>query len=629
MKFFSPLLFLLVALISSFAQARLARNSEVPLLVKKLLRETHVAADGSSREKWHWVLRVQRPEAREEVGARPIRFYKNFEEVKVLRAGTRTQGQWTEMSLNDLQERAVTDESPGFSSLHEYILSFSDVQEGSEVEFEYEIVTKRALEPNFWGQSFVLDTGAYDELQWKIVSEKPLTSALQDPGGAMKMQVNKNRTQVLLKSVKPFSLALADEDEPYLSNQKSILMMAGFLSDWKSYGVASAKAFEQKAQGALAKKDEQFLGKVKVEKDKARRIQMVLKRISDRFRYFGDWRASEQMYVPRSLDEINRTSFGDCKDFALVAVKMLRSVGLEAKPVWVLNADNPPGSFLYKFPTDNAFNHVIVRVSDGSQVWWVDPTNPAARVHFLADSIAGRDGLVLDEKGSDLQKIRALKAEDYRTSLVAEIWPENVGITQVKVKSDYEGFSPVTSGEQIKLDGAKAFVQENIQRLMPPASLLRVRAEEMTLERESGNLRAYSASAEFENFWVKASTGIGFSPVREEVLERLRALSLEGRAGDIYLGKVYSHREVILLRGYRQLGETNFSCAVRSPWLDFEQKIQDDKRGLLYVSSFALKEPEIRYGAEEKRSVRKLQQDLRSCAGRQILLLQSTASSSR
>lgn len=629
MKILSTCLLLFSVFAVPPAEARLARNSEVPLLVKKLIRETRVAADGSAKEKWHWILRVQRPEAREEVGARPIRFYKNFEEVKILRAGTRTQGRWTEMSLNDLQERAVTDESPGFSSLNEYVLSFSDVQEGSEVEFEYEIVTKRALEPGFWGQSFILDTGAYDDLQWKIISEKPLTSALQDPNGVLKLRTNKNRTQILIKSVKAFSMALADEDEPYLSNQKSIIMMAGFLAGWKDYGVVSARAFEQKAQGSLAKKDQQFLAKVRVEKDKARQVQMVLKRISDRFRYFGDWRATEQMYVPRSLEEINRTAYGDCKDFALVAVKMLRSVGFEAKPVWILNDDNPPSSFLYKFPTDNAFNHVIVRVSDGNQVWWVDPTNPAARVHFLADSIAGREGLVLDEKGSDLQKIRPLKADDYRTSLVAEIWPESVGLTQVKVKSDYEGFSPVSAGEQIKLDGTKAFIQEHIQRLMPPASLVKVRAEELTLERESGNLRGYSASADFENFWVKASTGIGFSPVREEVLERVRALSLDDRAGDIYLGKVYSHREVVLLRGYRQLGETNFSCTVRSPWLDFEQKIQDEKRGLLYMSSFALKEPEIRYGTAEKRLVRKLQQDLRSCAGRQILLLQSVANPSR
>ncbi|MBX3033900.1 MAG: DUF3857 domain-containing protein [Bdellovibrionaceae bacterium] len=610
-------------LLPSLAAARPANFDEVPVLFKNVRRETRVAADGTSRDKWLWHIRLQRQDARESVGSRAIRFYRNFESVRIIKAGSRTEGRWRALTDQDIQERGVTDDNPGFSSLTEMVLNFPDVQEGSEIEFEYEISTRTALEPGFWGQSFVLDSGAYRAFSWSVRAETPLFQALQDPTGAFEVKTASGGRELSFSARKPFSLALADEDDAHLGHHRQVILLASFLSDWKVYGQHSAKEFDKRLEGRLSKGDEDFARSLRKEKDPDRRIQKVLTRMHGKLRYFGDWRASEQMYVPRSLAEITRTLSGDCKDFALVAIKMLKLAGLEAKPVVILNSEESPGDFLYRIPTDNVFNHVIIRVTDGERSWWVDPTNPAARVNFLSDEIAGRPALVLDSAGSSLLPVRAIAPEDYRTLSVAEVIGEKDGVSKVRMATRYEGFNPVAAGEQVKTDGLRSYVEQHVQRLMPQASLLDVKVDDVDMARDTGDLRGYTATAQFENFWVRSSAGPGFSPVREDVIERFRNLPLKDRGGDILLGKVYTYRESFILKGFRLQGETDLDCQVRSPWMDFEQKVVSDRTGLIYQSVFSLKRPELRLNGETLPQARRLQKDLRACAGRQLFLLRA------
>lgn len=76
-------------------------------------------------------------------------------------------------------------------------------------------------------------------------------------------------------------------------------------------------------------------------------------------------------YVPRSIGEIWRTRFGDCKDASRLLTALLRRLGLVACPALVNTAvgwtlDESP-------PHVGAFDHCIVRLSLGGRSWWLDP----------------------------------------------------------------------------------------------------------------------------------------------------------------------------------------------------------------------------------------------------------------
>lgn len=607
------------------AWSRWFTAKDIPLLIKNYERKTTVAADGTAVDRWMLHLRVQRQEAREDVGFRSIRFHRNVEEVKVLTAQTITDGKVKKVSPSDMVERAVTDESPGFSSLHELVISFPDVQVGSEILLTYEIRTTQALEVGFWGQTQPIDPGVYEKFRWIIESEKPLYEAHQDPFDwiAVKTSKRAGRTVVDFQSRKPFSLALADELTPYLGESKKILLLASFLKDWKEYGVASAKAFEDRLKDSFREDDEKFARGLAKVSSPTERMEKILRRLHSRLRYFGDWRASEHMYVPRALSEINRTLSGDCKDFALVAVKLMRLAGLDAVPVWLLNEDIAPSSAVYALPTDSAFNHVIVRVTAGSESWWVDPTNTSARVDFLPDEIAGRPGLILRSTGSELIPIRAVTSQDYRSRIEAEVLGSQNGLTRVRLHLIYEGYSPVAAGEQHRQIGTAVYVEEHVRRLMPMAPLRGLDVEKIEEDPTTGDLRQIVAVAVFENFLVWTGQGSGFIPTREETVDTVRGVRLPGRVGDVYLGKVYSYQERIHLKGLSLQGKGLPRCQVESPWLRFSQNIIDDPSGPVFESRFELLKSELSIDDQTRGPLIKLREDLRECAGRQVLLLKS------
>ncbi len=76
--------------------------------------------------------------------------------------------------------------------------------------------------------------------------------------------------------------------------------------------------------------------------------------------------------IPRSLEDVWRTRYGDCKDKSLILSRALKHVGIDACPALVNtflceNLDIDP-------PRIYAFNHCIVRVKIGDEIRYMDPT---------------------------------------------------------------------------------------------------------------------------------------------------------------------------------------------------------------------------------------------------------------
>jgi hypothetical protein len=107
----------------------------------------------------------------------------------------------------------------------------------------------------------------------------------------------------------------------------------------------------------------------------------------------------ESGYVPRSLEEIWRTRFGDCKDKSRLLSALLQRLGVEACPALV-NTDM--GWDLKGMPAHpRAFDHCIVRARIGGATWWLDGTRAVqggrldrlapARFGWALPLIAGSD----------------------------------------------------------------------------------------------------------------------------------------------------------------------------------------------------------------------------------------------
>lgn len=107
--------------------------------------------------------------------------------------------------------------------------------------------------------------------------------------------------------------------------------------------------------------------------DAEERAAEWLRFVQQKLRYFA-LSFGEGGLMPRELDAIWRTRFGDCKDAAKLYVAGARRLGLDACAALVSTVH---GRALSSFaPSPSVFDHCIVRLSLNGAIFWLDPTMP-------------------------------------------------------------------------------------------------------------------------------------------------------------------------------------------------------------------------------------------------------------
>lgn len=77
-------------------------------------------------------------------------------------------------------------------------------------------------------------------------------------------------------------------------------------------------------------------------------------------------------YIPRSIKEILKTKQGDCKDFSIIMLNILKLFGIEGEPVFINTARSESVIPYSRVPTLEIFDHVIVYIPEVN--YYVDPT---------------------------------------------------------------------------------------------------------------------------------------------------------------------------------------------------------------------------------------------------------------
>jgi transglutaminase-like putative cysteine protease len=95
-----------------------------------------------------------------------------------------------------------------------------------------------------------------------------------------------------------------------------------------------------------------------------------LRVVQRELRYFA-FSLGEGGLIPRPLDAIWSTRFGDCKDAAKLYTAGARRLGLEASAALVSTTH---GYSLGDFLRSGVFNHCIVRLRLDGASYWLDPT---------------------------------------------------------------------------------------------------------------------------------------------------------------------------------------------------------------------------------------------------------------
>ncbi|MDR3626360.1 MAG: DUF3857 and transglutaminase domain-containing protein [Ignavibacteriaceae bacterium] len=102
--------------------------------------------------------------------------------------------------------------------------------------------------------------------------------------------------------------------------------------------------------------------------------------------------------TPEKPDVVLKRKYGDCKDKSVLLIAMLKSLGIQSKPVLVLTHDE--GVLDNNFACWN-FNHMIVKAEtkDG-KIFWIDPATKYCKLGFLPYQCENLNALVLNDDGT-------------------------------------------------------------------------------------------------------------------------------------------------------------------------------------------------------------------------------------
>ena len=170
--------------------------------------------------------------------------------------------------------------------------------------------------------------------------------------------------------------------------------------------------------------------------DDAQRIELLGNAVSERIRYVSVPLAGKG-WEPQSPLETLANGYGDCKDMSVLAVALLRSVGIEAHPV-VLRTRGAGALDVASLATSQ-LNHMIVHARAGTRDYWFDPTAGTFRLGELPWEDRGVYGLLVSEDSSALVMLPEAKPSENMVTTTAVLSVDPSGALTGSATLEYTG----------------------------------------------------------------------------------------------------------------------------------------------------------------------------------------------
>lgn len=143
-------------------------------------------------------------------------------------------------------------------------------------------------------------------------------------------------------------------------------------------------------------------------------------------------------YVPSKPAVVMRRMYGDCKDKSILLVSLLRSLGINAKPVLVLTSDE--GTVDPNFPSW-MFNHMIVKATArNGKVYWLDATADHCGLGEIPYQDQGTNALVLNyDNTSEIERIPSARFTENAEDILANVKIDSSGEADFSVDMQFKG----------------------------------------------------------------------------------------------------------------------------------------------------------------------------------------------
>jgi hypothetical protein len=616
----------LLTLLSMPSHAKIAAVSDLPFIIEHDRVEITVEADGRSRMVRDVVVRINNDQGRESQSVQSLSFNSRAQKFTLIEAATLNgppdKAVKSPVPKKDVEIKETGELSQAFDSIKQVALSYPQVKVGSRLVFKYAIETREIPLKNFWSMGLVLANEAVEDFRLNVKSKLPLHHVLNDAEGRLRLESSKKNDihEMTFSSKAPLMGITTQEEYPFFRPEHTLGLWLSSAPDWKAYARDMIPVHESLLSKPLPKVLQEIRDKAALEKTTQAKIEKVASSIAQEFRYFGDWRRRHGGYVPRSLQEIADSRYGDCKDLSLISTAIFRSLGFKSDMAWIYRGEVAPAKIAYQLPVDGSFNHAIARI-EADQVYWVDATNPVVFARGVQADIGGRPAFVLDPKGGRLEetpKLEASGATDL-TKLAYDVQPDGT----LKV----EGFLRLGGRVSIGLT-ARAFyspvetVNYDIIRAVSNGGKL-LDSTVGGFDRGTRVVKDLEVPVKFSlaDIGLRTSAGFGFPLMRPDVASSL-LVETKDRASDLYLEVPGISRTELEVRGVRKVGRTSLDCDLKSEYADLKRIVRETDKGVAISDTVEVKSAIVPNETLRSKEFVQFQRNLRECFNRAAVILE-------
>lgn len=526
------------------------------------------------------VYKILNEQGRNYLALKGIPFVPDATKIQVLRASTVTDDVETKVDLKSITVRQAKTGPEGLSSVQEMVIPFTNLQIGSLVKYKYRERQVKTLVNGFFSTAASFGITAPEAGGNLLVkSQIPLFIRSSDPWNALTIEQKKEGPYFIISVKQNKRLyKFPAEMHPILTKRNATGVDISSMESWRSYIGPIAERYEK----ILADKNfptslNKIVDKAAKQATTIQKIDMVTSELATIMTYSGNWTTFDKMFFPQKLSEIGKLKIGDCKDFSMATVAMLRKLGIKANiALTYRNSQTSLGAMRSEaidddMPQSNMFNHAIVKVQDQGKTYWIDPTNLVSSAGYIFSDIAGSHALEVVANAEKIEKIPYSGIE--QNSIILE--------KEYIIKGDHT--AETTSNFTINGDFSKAVIELSLTKNGESGQKILSALNRTSFDKA----KARFENVDFKNRITQKISGVEKALGEKVLLEEegktyfsapvsilMRAslvLGEKGRVTDANLGGNVQDKTILRVKGYDFVGYPE-GCTIITPWFNASRK---------------------------------------------------------
>lgn len=377
-------------------QARLAMLPDFSFIISDSNTEIVVNDDGSYETLSTINFKVLREEAKAQLSLYKFQFDPLIEDMNVLEAYVENENEKILVDKMNIQKSAIAAKKGGIVNSTEIAIPFSQIKVASNVYMKIRIKSKKGPFGKYFSQNIYWGDQLPEKSSIAIRSSGPLYYKSNDPKKVLTITNDKEKDGKywLRAHLTNLYSNIAIQELGKIPKNESTFLSISNMEKWENLRQIINSRYEPVLKEKLPNELVKVTSSIAENASFDQKISTVLEYITSNYNYLGDWR-DKGKYVPKFASKITADRFGDCKDFSTLLVKMLRAMKIQADFALVERSYEPLIVSDDFIPNLNYFNHMIVRVQNNEDVYWIDPTNNFSLGLENRNDISDRNAFVL------------------------------------------------------------------------------------------------------------------------------------------------------------------------------------------------------------------------------------------